>query len=77
MGTHTLEELLRLYTLEKITVEQTMGQVLQHLQQISAHIKELYTTRRRMEELEREIERIKAFVGMEDEAKGKKKSLNE
>jgi len=66
MGTHTLDELIRLYTLEKITVEQTTGQILQHLQRVSAAFD-------RMWELEQEIKRIKAFIGMEEESAPKKK----
>ena len=63
MGTHTLAELIRLYTLEKITLEQTIGQVLQHLVEMNAVLL-------RLEKLEQEIERLKAFVGMEEETKG-------
>jgi hypothetical protein len=76
MGTHTLDELLRLYTLEKITVEQAMGQVLQHLQQITATLQEMDAAQQRMEQLEQEIKRLKAFVGMEEERKGKKKGAS-
>jgi len=66
MGTHTLDELIRLYTLEKITVEQTTGQILQHLQRVSAAFD-------RMWELEQDAQRIKAFIGIEEESTSKKK----
>ena len=66
-----------LYTLEKITVEQTLGQILQHLQEINTNLQELNAAQQRMEELEREIKRLKAFVGMEEETKGKRKEKSE
>ena len=36
MGTLNADELLRLYTLEKITADQAIGHLLQHLVQIYA-----------------------------------------
>ena len=63
MGMHSIDELIRLYTLEKITLEQTTGQILQHLQKMNESLE-------RMWKLEQEIERVKAFVGMEEGTKG-------
>jgi len=46
MGSHSLDKLMRLYTLETITVEQMMGQVLQHLQRIEAAFNNMAKLRR-------------------------------
>ena len=69
MGTMTPAELLRLYTLEKITPEQTIGHILQNLVTLYA---ELETN----DNMKHDIERLKAFVGMEPD-KPKKKEKRE
>jgi len=57
MGTHSLDELLRLYTLEKITVELTLGQVLQHLQRINANLQRIDAAVDNMARLEHDAQR--------------------
>jgi hypothetical protein len=69
MGTVTPEELLRLYTLEQITLEQAMGYALQNLVRMQAMLESLSET-------QFDVERLKAFTGME-ERKGKKKEKRE
>ena len=64
MGTVNPRELLRLYTLGKITLEQAMGYALQNLVM-------LYQTLETIDRMKIDIERMKAFMGME-ETKGKK-----
>ena len=66
MGTMTPQELLRLYTLEKITDQQTIGYMLQNLVLLHAALETI-------DKMKRDIERLKAFVGMEPEAKKKEK----
>ena len=66
MGTMTPSELLRLYTLEKITDQQAIGYALQNLVT-------LYAALETIDKMRLDIERLMAFVGMEPEAKGKKK----
>jgi len=68
MGTMTPAELLRLYTLEKITDQQAIGHMLQNLVRIHALVESQSNT-------QFDVERLKAFVGMEteQEAKSKKK----
>ena len=55
MGTMALEELLSLYLREKISEEQAVGHILQNMLKMQ----------KSMEEQQREIERLRAFVGME------------
>lgn len=57
MGTMPIGELLLLYAREEITQEQVLGHILQNLVEIQ----------KLLEELRKDIERLKAFVGMEDE----------
>ena len=66
MGTVTPTELLRLYTLEQITLEQAMGYALQNLVL-------LYEALETIDRMKSDIERMKAFMGMEEERKGKKR----
>jgi len=67
MGTMTPAELLRLYTLEKITDQQAIGHMLQNLVK-------LYTLLESQSDTKLDVERLKAFVGMEQsESKAKKK----
>ena len=66
MGTMTPSELLRLYTLEKITDQQAIGYMLQNLVLLHAALETI-------EKMKQEIERLKAFTGMEAESKPKKK----
>jgi len=69
MGTMTPAELLRLYTLEKITDQQAIGHMLQNLVRIHALVES-------QGNMQFDVERLKAFVGMEteQEAKSKKKT---
>ena len=66
MGTMTPSELLRLYTLEKITDQQAIGYMLQNQVLLHAALETI-------DKMKQDIERLKAFVGMEPEAKPKKK----
>jgi len=66
MGTITPAELLRLYTLEKITDQQAIGHMLQNLVRIHALVES-------QSNMQFDVERLKAFVGMEPESKPKKK----
>jgi hypothetical protein len=70
MGTMTPQELLRLYTLEKITDQQALGHMLQNLVRMQAELEALSETRF-------DVERLKAFTGMEPEDKPKKKEKRE
>ena len=56
MGTVTPDELLRLYTLELITVEQAVGHIVQNLAQI----------KKSLETLRGDVNRLKVFTGMEE-----------
>jgi len=62
MGTVTPDELLRLYTLEKITIEMSIGHILQNLVILQKAME-------RVGELERDVERLVAFTGMDVEGK--------
>jgi hypothetical protein len=66
MGTITPAELLRLYTLEKITDQQALGHVLQNLVRMQATLEALSG-------VEFKVDRLIAFTGMETEEKPKKK----
>ena len=56
MGTPSPNELLPLYSREEITPEQAVGYILQNLARME----------RTLEALRRDIERLKAFTGMEE-----------
>ena len=70
MGTMTPSELLRLYTLEKITDQQAIGYALQNLVT-------LYAALETIDKMRLDIERLMAFVGMEPEGKKKEKRRDE
>jgi chromosome segregation ATPase len=52
MGFHELEKLIVLWETEQITIEQAIGQILQHLREIKARMREL---ERRLWELEKGV----------------------
>ena len=58
MSAYTPDELLPKYSREEISAEQAVGYILQNLVQMQKSI----------EEMRKEIERLKAFVGMEKNA---------
>ena len=60
MGTVTPAELLRLYTLEKITIEMSIGHILQNLVILHKALESVA-------QLERDVERLVAFTGMDAE----------
>lgn len=66
MGTVNPRELLRLYTLEKITLEQAVGYALQNLVI-------LYEALETIDKMRLDIERMKAFMGMEEETNGRRR----
>jgi hypothetical protein len=69
MGTRPFHELLPLYAREEITPEQTLGYILQNLVEMEKSMEEL---RREYAALKEAYERLKAFVGMEEESTSKK-----
>jgi len=64
MGTRPFDELLALYSREEITPEQALGYILQNLVQMQ---KSIDKQRLEIEALKEEVERLKAFVGMEED----------
>jgi hypothetical protein len=70
MGAMTPQELLRLYTLEQITLEQAMGYALQNLVRMQAELDAL-------SKVEFKVERLIAFTGMAPEDRPKKKEKRE
>ncbi len=71
MSTVTPEELLKLWKLEKVTVEMAIGHTLQNLVKVHAAIETLDTS---LYGLRSDVDALMAHTGIESRSQGKRKT---